>query len=119
MGENASLTRRSFVILAASLVPAYKFGPLYQLLAPREKAKKIYVCSPCGLNCDKLEFDKPGTCPVCGMTLVEKAATESGESGSAQQLTVEKLMGIYNVPGLSIAIIDNFKNRLDPSLRCD
>jgi hypothetical protein len=38
MGENTFLTRRSFVILAASLVPADKFGPLYQLLAPREKA---------------------------------------------------------------------------------
>lgn len=109
MGRNSLLTRRSFVILAASLVPTYKFGPLYKLLAQRVQAKKIYVCPPCGLNCDKLEFDKPGTCPVCGMTLVEKAATESGEKGSAQQLTVEKLMGIYNVPGLSFAIIDKFE----------
>lgn len=109
MGKNTSLTRRSFVILAASLGPAYKFGPFYKLLAPREQVKKIYVCPPCGLDCDKLDFDKPGTCPVCFMTLVEKSVTESGEKGSAQQLTVEKLMEIYNIPGLSVAIIDNFK----------
>ena len=109
MGKNTSLTRRSFVILAASLAPAYKLDPFYNLLMPPEQTKKTYVCPPCGLNCDKLEFDKPGTCPVCRMTLVEKAATESGENGSTQHLTVEKLMGIYNIPGLSVAIVDNFK----------
>lgn len=109
MRKSSSLTRRSFVLLAASLVPAYKFDPFYKLMASRERAQRTYVCPPCGLNCDKLEFDRPGTCPGCGMTLVEKASTESGENGSAQQLTVEKLMGIYNVPGLSIAIIDKFE----------
>ena len=31
-----------------------------------------YVCPPCGSPCDKQEFDKPGTCPTCSMTLVEK-----------------------------------------------
>ena len=29
-----------------------------------------YICPPCGLPCDSLIFDKPGTCPNCGMTLV-------------------------------------------------
>jgi hypothetical protein len=37
--------------------------------------KNIYVCPPCGLDCDKLEFDKPGACPVCAMALVEKDST--------------------------------------------
>ncbi|MGB2868701.1 MAG: rhodanese-like domain-containing protein [Bacteroidota bacterium] len=31
-----------------------------------------YVCPPCGSTCDKQEFDKAGSCPTCGMTLVEK-----------------------------------------------
>jgi putative intracellular protease/amidase len=35
--------------------------------------KKVYVCPPCGLDCDKLVFDKPGVCPHCGMTLIEKS----------------------------------------------
>ncbi len=61
--NEASLTRRSFVLLAA----AAPFAPLKLL------AKTIYVCTPCGLSCDKLEFDKPGTCPNCGMSLIVKA----------------------------------------------
>jgi putative intracellular protease/amidase len=36
------------------------------------QAKKAYVCPPCGLDCDKLTFDRPGVCPQCGMTLIEK-----------------------------------------------
>jgi putative intracellular protease/amidase len=34
--------------------------------------KKVYVCPPCGLECDKRVFDKPGVCPECGMALVEQ-----------------------------------------------
>jgi putative intracellular protease/amidase len=33
-----------------------------------------YACPPCGLPCDKLVFDKPGTCSNCGMTLVPSAS---------------------------------------------
>lgn len=35
--------------------------------------KETYVCSPCGLDCDKLVFDKPGTCPKCNMALIKQA----------------------------------------------
>jgi putative intracellular protease/amidase len=31
---------------------------------------KVYCCPPCGNDCDKLTFDKPGVCPHCGMTLI-------------------------------------------------
>ena len=37
-----------------------------------ESGKKVYVCPPCGLDCDRQTYDKPGVCPQCGMTLVEK-----------------------------------------------
>jgi len=37
-------------------------------------AAKHYVCSPCGMDCDKLVFDHPGTCPKCGQPLVEQGA---------------------------------------------
>jgi putative intracellular protease/amidase len=33
----------------------------------------LYMCPECGQDCDKLTFDKPGTCPKCGMTLIEKS----------------------------------------------
>jgi rhodanese-related sulfurtransferase/DNA-directed RNA polymerase subunit RPC12/RpoP len=32
-----------------------------------------YVCTPCGLECDRTVYDKPGTCPHCGMKLVERS----------------------------------------------
>lgn len=34
---------------------------------------KEYVCSPCGGSCDKVVYNKPGTCPSCHMALVEKS----------------------------------------------
>ena len=34
---------------------------------------KEYVCTPCGLDCDHAVHNKPGTCPSCGMKLVEKS----------------------------------------------
>ena len=37
---------------------------------PAHAAK--YICPPCGSTCDKQEFDKAGSCPTCGMALVEK-----------------------------------------------
>jgi len=98
------LDRRSFVILAASAFPTYKLASVSKVFAARDQTNKIYVCPPCGLNCDKLTFDKPGTCQVCGMTLIEKTDTKNGEP-----LTVHSLMESYRVPGLSVAIIDNFK----------
>ena len=33
---------------------------------------KRYVCPPCGLPCDSGTFDKPGSCPKCGMALVDQ-----------------------------------------------
>lgn len=62
--KKTSLTRRSFVLMA-SAVP---FATL------KAEANTIYVCTPCGLSCDKLEYEKPGTCPVCGMALIVKSA---------------------------------------------
>ena len=37
-------------------------------------AAKQYVCTACGLPCDVKVFDKPGTCPDCGMALVEQGS---------------------------------------------
>lgn len=34
---------------------------------------KQYVCSPCGNDCDKQVYDKPGNCAHCGMALIDKA----------------------------------------------
>jgi putative intracellular protease/amidase len=41
--------------------------------APAAAVAKHYVCAPCGLPCDHKVFDHPGTCPACGMPLVDQA----------------------------------------------
>ncbi|HEV3299451.1 MAG TPA: DJ-1/PfpI family protein [Planctomycetaceae bacterium] len=48
-------------------------------------SKKVYVCPPCGLDCDNKTFEKPGVCPDCGMTLVERSVAKPVES---QRVTV-------------------------------
>lgn len=37
---------------------------------------KQYVCEPCGRDCDKTVYNKEGTCPHCGMVLVENASVK-------------------------------------------
>src|ERR1700694_3238624 len=71
------LTRRSFIKGSAGAVMAISclnsFGlsgtPLEARATPSAGAQ-VYICPPCGQPCDKLTFDKPGTCPNCQMTLV-------------------------------------------------
>lgn len=46
---------------------------LISLLLLSCKAEKgDYVCTPCDLDCDKLSFTDPGTCPHCNMKLLLK-----------------------------------------------
>ncbi|MGH7651189.1 MAG: DJ-1/PfpI family protein [Gemmatimonadaceae bacterium] len=78
----APVNRRSFVASMAALIPASALlrPPVVMAAAQQPKprvsfttpgaAPGSYVCPPCGQPCDKLTFDKPGSCPVCGMTLI-------------------------------------------------
>ena len=75
------LTRRSFVktgaVAAATLLPVLNRHAL--ALSDNTSVgttSQIYVCTPCGLDCDKLEFDKPGKCTSCGMPLIEKSLAD-------------------------------------------
>lgn len=77
------LTRRNFVkggagaVLAAGCLTVLGRGvTALGDAAGQNTTAKVYVCPPCGLPCDKLEFDKPGTCPSCGMTLIEKSEAD-------------------------------------------
>ena len=38
---------------------------------------KHWVCPPCGLPCDTTVFDHAGTCPQCGMALVEQGSAQA------------------------------------------
>lgn len=37
---------------------------------------KIYICYPCGADCDLTEHSEPGKCSICGMDLVEKLSVK-------------------------------------------
>jgi putative intracellular protease/amidase len=47
--------------------------------APAPAPAKKWVCTPCHDDHDKVEFDKPGSCPVCGMPLIEKSEAAKAE----------------------------------------
>jgi putative intracellular protease/amidase len=84
MMNRRDVLKRSAVLGIAATVPQGLCGRLCHALAagaPPTPANptadpKVYICPPCGLPCDKLTFDKPGTCPNCGMTLVPAQAGE-------------------------------------------
>lgn len=77
------LTRRSFMkggagaVLAAGCLSVLGRDAAALGVSPGQSAtEKVYVCPPCGQQCDKLTFNKPGACPGCGMTLIEKAEAD-------------------------------------------
>jgi putative intracellular protease/amidase len=65
---------------------------LAALVAAQEKA---YVCPPCGLPCDGAVYGKPGTCPKCGMALVDRDAAKA-------QASARKRVGILIFDGVQI-----------------
>lgn len=40
---------------------------------PFRQTKNAYVCLPCGQDCDKQVYNKPGNCQHCQMKLVKKS----------------------------------------------
>lgn len=71
---------------ARSVLPGLVLLASSVLLAPRAAADaKHYVCPPCGMPCDAAVYDRPGTCPKCGLTLIDQ------EVAKAQAATVKKV----------------------------
>jgi rhodanese-related sulfurtransferase/DNA-directed RNA polymerase subunit RPC12/RpoP len=42
--------------------------------AHAQTASTVYVCTPCGYDCDKEEHSRPGKCGHCSMDLVPKSS---------------------------------------------
>ncbi|HEX4826311.1 MAG TPA: DJ-1/PfpI family protein [Candidatus Polarisedimenticolaceae bacterium] len=65
-------------------------------LSHGETAKpKHYVCPPCGLPCDAEVSDKPGSCPKCGMALIDQDEAKA-------QAAAKKKVGILIFNGVQI-----------------
>lgn len=61
-----------------------------QLVAQKAAASKdvAYFCPPCNSHCDKLTFDKAGTCEHCGMVLVKQTTEERKKSMSMKRMSI-------------------------------
>lgn len=58
------------VLCLCLLAGASSPGATSEVLA--QAKTRHYVCDPCGLPCDSIVYDNPGTCPKCGMALVDQ-----------------------------------------------
>ena len=58
-------------------------GPV-RAAGPAEAGTRRWVCDPCGLPCDEIVYDKPGTCPKCGMPLVDREAARRATERAAR-----------------------------------
>src|SRR5687767_9455138 len=72
----------------------YTLGLLvcFSQLTFAQASKEIFVCSPCSRDCDKLTFNKSGTCPHCNMALVRQG--EGLNEKKAKQVAILLFEGV-------------------------
>ena len=72
---------RHLIHVAASLVvPLALALSILTPVTPATAQGTHWVCPPCGQACDDAVFDRPGTCPKCGMPLVEQKAADAARA---------------------------------------
>lgn len=54
------------------------FQPGYAQALSKKVSKEVYVCTPCGYDCDKEEFTGSGICKHCNMKLVKRGTIVFG-----------------------------------------
>lgn len=74
--------------------------------------QEIYVCTPCGNDCDKEEYHQPGTCPQCNMPLVKKSTIHF------KTISPDEICGYLNQhPGVVVIDVrtkEEFQGKTDP-----
>jgi transcriptional regulator GlxA family with amidase domain len=48
----------------------------------------VYACGPCGSDCDKISYSKPGTCPHCNMPLLKISWSDFQKQVGAKPLII-------------------------------
>jgi rhodanese-related sulfurtransferase/DNA-directed RNA polymerase subunit RPC12/RpoP len=77
------------------------------------KSAEQYVCPPCGNDCDKIVYDKPGTCPHCQMQLVKKSSITFGSIEPSQ---VRHYIRLHpDVVLLDVRTKEEFEGKADPN----
>jgi len=60
------------------LVSTLAFTACSQALPNPSALSEVFICPPCGCSEDETEFEAPGLCPDCGMTLMPKHENKLG-----------------------------------------
>jgi putative intracellular protease/amidase len=83
-----------FRVLALVLLGFAAISTTSSLVASPEAAARHYVCPPCGLPCDEAAYDQPGTCPKCGMALVEQEEAHADASHARKKAAILIFTGV-------------------------
>src|SRR5262245_46585900 len=86
-----------------------------------------YVCAPCDLDCDAAVYDHAGTCPKCGMKLVEKEVADRS-TGSRRRVGILVFDGvqiidsmgpyeIFGAAGFEVATVAESKSPITTAMR--
>ena len=68
-------------------------GAMPEALSPDAPALH-YVCTPCNLPCDDAVYDAPGTCPKCGMPLVEQGSAAQDVHAAKKKVAILVFDGV-------------------------
>jgi putative intracellular protease/amidase len=89
---------KSVVRLTTSILLSLVLGAIAPP-GPAHAQTRHYVCAPCGLPCDETVYDHPGTCPKCGMPLVDQELAKRDREASAR---AQKKVAILIFDGVEI-----------------
>lgn len=85
------------------------------------REKEIFVCAPCSGSCDTLTFEKPGKCPHCSMTLINKSDIEHAQKelticfylqDNVELLDFAGPMEVFVVAGFNVFTVSKTKDKI-------
>lgn len=88
----------AFIILFVTLNIGAAIG---QSLPSGSNKSIIFLCPPCGIDCDTIHFEKPGFCPVCGMKLFASYSEYENREGEHGDYCHKKV-AVVLFPGVEI-----------------
>lgn len=103
----------ALVVLLASGVG---FTNHFNLQTPPQQqtiSQEIYVCTPCGYDCDGVDHSAPGECSSCHMPLVKKSTVTFGSIGPSS--ICDYIAKNPDVVLLDVRTKEEFEGKGDPN----
>lgn len=72
---------------------------LLLVLGACQKQREIYVCQPCDLPCDTIEYFRPGVCPHCNMPLVKQSELIDESALVLNEIDLKTGSGVFLMDG--------------------